>query len=373
MANHAPDSSSQTVALTSVPIMVTSEGQLTHILDLGSLTSEGSVDLKPISESGDNSCGSNFSIMFQTSNGRSVDMLNNSLTDIKPAMTLLQPMEALSSVTSTTVSSVLSGTAPGYNTQAGSMQVSQDLHETIYQSQKMFVHNPTSSGDHFERTETGLSSVTTTYKTPQSLLSEDKHNSLESAKALIGKQCEDIQPASVCSTSIPLVLKQASESSSVTHSVSLSESVEGLETDSGAEKSMVSPAAFFTEGAVLVETPQGLMLSVGDELRAVTLTEGPDAEGNHLLSISNSGIPVALISECQHGGLIDEQAGGEVYEGGEGDIAMEDPVVSSTDLQGLTVSSPDDEEPRKKNRGWPKGKKRKIPAVVTGPRAPMTG
>lgn len=41
--------------------------------------------------------------------------------------------------------------------------------------------------------------------------------------------------------------------------------------------------------------------------------------------------------------------------------------------QVLTVSSPDGEEPKKKNRGWPKGKRRKAVPEVHGPRAPMTG
>ena len=42
------------------------------------------------------------------------------------------------------------------------------------------------------------------------------------------------------------------------------------------------------------------MLSVGDELRAVTLTEGPDSQGNHLLSISNNCIPGRQVGIADH-------------------------------------------------------------------------
>ena len=64
-------------------------------------------------------------------------------------------------------------------------------------------------------------------------------------------------------------------------------------------------------------------------------------------------VAVALLSQCHQGGLMEEQGGGVVYDGsGEGEVGAEgSPVICSTELplvtsQVLTVSTPEDEEPK---------------------------
>ncbi|XP_076436611.1 uncharacterized protein LOC143276099 [Babylonia areolata] len=362
MSTNLMNESGDSVPLTSVPVVLSADNHMTHILELtGSNqlvdTSYDSEDLPPSSagttQSGDSGM---FPVLLQTSNG--CIRLMQSVNDSKPEVTLLQPVHE-ANVTSTASPLILSKEEASFNKAVltvSSAPSEPGLSKPVTSLQSSLeLQDVSSLTDSLDGKPLGLTEVTETGKVEDGSV-------MSSA----------VSPSSVS------LLKADSGTSALP--MGLSEAGDAYDMEPAAtDKPAMSPTSIFPEGAVLVETPQGLMLSVGDELRAVTLMEGPDSQGNHLLSISNNGIPVALLSQCQSGGLLEDQEGVGVYQASrDGEVEGDGTVVSSSDLslgtqQVLSVSAPQEAEPKRKNRGWPKGKKRKPAPLVTGPRAPMTG
>ncbi|XP_070211133.1 uncharacterized protein [Littorina saxatilis] len=363
-----------TVPLTSVPVVFTSEGQMTQILDMGLLGGHDSqmVTVRHAVDSSDTLCvtqSGDCPVLFQTSSSSAVDMLNSTMTESKSDMAMLQPVQG---------GTVVSHSHTLSKPEESGLNESHVLMPRVILSETESSKNMSRSSVDVHRTTTmeeGLPVVLSGNNLSLNISPEDKTPGDIYIKTVTQAEAGTVHShgTSAGTTSIPVTIKTGTDTTTTLPLV-LSGVGGSVEHESSDADKSVDSSALFQEGAVLVETPQGLMLSVGDELRAVTLTEGSDAQGNQLLSISNNCIPMALLSQCQQGRLMEEAGEGAMYDGrGEGET-----VVCSADLplgtqQVLTVSTPEDEEPKKKNRGWPKGKKRKAEPEVHGPRAPMTG
>ncbi|KAL8609319.1 hypothetical protein ACOMHN_048875 [Nucella lapillus] len=348
-------------SLTSVPLVLSADSHVTHILTLAgnNQLADSTYDAEDLPPSSSNIIHSGdageFPMLFQTSSGCQINLLP-SVSDVKSEMTLLNPVHktkrtstlpplTLSKDASFDKETITTADAPLKS--LTSLQLSHEL-----------------QGVRRNSSESSVVLASGTLTLTDAL--DGKALGLTQMAAAVKMENTVVSPGSVS------LLKGASGASAIP--LSLSEVGEAFDMEpTPVEKT----PTILPERAVLVETPQGLMLSVGDELRAVTVMEDPDSQGSHILSISSNGIPVALLSQCQQEGMLEDQEGGETYQaGGERGVGADGSVLStdlSINTQQVLSTSPQDVEPKRKNRGWPKGKRRKPVPQFTGPRAPMTG
>ena len=264
MSDSLVKDSGDAVPLTAVPVVFTSEGHVTRILEMGAMTENGQVatgmkhDCDGMGISSPITRSEEFPVLFRTSSGCAMDMLTT-MTDAKPDMALLQPVHE--GVISTTCSAIVLSKAS--NGAGGDMLMSRD----------MLTDSPSSRSTTPLQSSVELQVVRTVSDLPMVLsgasltlnnaVSEDKPQDIyvktvpaESGKVL----CDDVHNlvADVTPASIPVVLKADSRAATLPMVLPESETGDGLEMDSAAvEKADISPSSIFPEGAVLVETPQG--------------------------------------------------------------------------------------------------------------------
>lgn len=248
-----------TVPLTAVPVAFTSDGHVTRILEMGTITENGQmvnvkhdcdgIGTSPVTRSEE------FPALFRTSSGCTVDLLST-MTDAKPVMALLQP--AHEGVVSTTCSSAVLSKAE--NGAGNDMLMSREM-LTDLQSPTSIASLQSSVELQVVRTTSDLPVVLSGTGLTLNAASEGKPQDIyvKSAPAELGKVlCDDVNNlvTNVTPASIPVVLK--TDSAAATLPMVFTEAGGGLEMESSAaEKAEISPSTIFPEGAVLVETPQG--------------------------------------------------------------------------------------------------------------------
>ncbi|XP_046362337.1 high mobility group protein 20A-like isoform X1 [Haliotis rufescens] len=135
-------------------------------------------------------------------------------------------------------------------------------------------------------------------------------------------------------------------------------------------------SSLMPDTAVLVETPRGLMLSVGDgNVSLGNISTTTDQHGRHLLPLPGT---ITQFTPVQQDGLVGASAShvfdsppdctGDVSGSLDVAIKTEHPITTVT-----TTVTTTHEETKKRKGGWPKGKKRKNVPEINAPRAPMTG
>ncbi|GFO42025.1 high mobility group protein 20a [Plakobranchus ocellatus] len=146
-------------------------------------------------------------------------------------------------------------------------------------------------------------------------------------------------------------------------------------------------SSFIPENAVLMETSRGLMLTIPENINAISYggDNSPVEQSQQLLSC----IPVSLFSACDSTPDVDSSAdyGAELSNDNDGsnirgdDVQNQEhhPKIHSEHGEEVISDQPLTDEATeicvttKRKGGWPKGKKRKIKPIVTGPRGPVTG
>lgn len=140
-------------------------------------------------------------------------------------------------------------------------------------------------------------------------------------------------------------------------------------------------SSFIPENAVLMETSRGLMLTVPENINTISYVgeNSPVEQSQQLLSC----IPVSLFSACDTAtdGDSNVEYVSELSNGTDSNMqTQENHNQTRTEGNGeISTAQPLTDEATeicvttKRKGGWPKGKKRKIKPIVTGPRAPVTG
>lgn len=257
--------SGDTVPLTAVPVVFTSEGHMTGILEMGVLAggdgghmvgmkhgAEGTSAL-PVTRSGD------FPVLFTASSGGAMDLLGTG-SEAKSGMTLLQPIHGATASTpcSPLVFSKAGNEIGSHVLASREMLTVTDSHSHSHSPKSITQLQSSMEVQVVSRTSADLPMVLSGTSLTLTATSDDKPQDIyinTAGKVLCDDHVNSLS-ANATPTSIPVVLK--THSRAATLPLVLAETGDGMEMDSStAEKSEISPTSIFPEGAVLVETPQG--------------------------------------------------------------------------------------------------------------------